>query len=674
MSSDPFSNLPPGDSSDEDDRTVIRPSARPPASPAQAPGPVPAPAALPQDAADEWLPPVAPEPAAQPNVTGSPTSIPIPPTRPPHTAGLGTAAIGGVPGDHGNTLPVGTYVGEFEVTDTLGEGGFGIVYLAWDHSLERKVALKEYMPAALAARGQGLSVTVKSARHAETFEAGLRSFVNEAKLLAQFDHPSMVKVYRFWEANGTAYMVMPFYEGTTLKDTLKEMGGTPPDEAWLTALLAPVSEALEVLHGQQCYHRDIAPDNIILLKGTGKPLLLDFGAARRVIGDMTQALTVILKSGYAPVEQYAEVPGMNQGPWTDVYALAASIYYAINGKTPPPAVGRLVNDSYVPLAQSAAGKYSDRFLRAIDHALAVKPEERIQNMAQLREELGLGVGYVPPTTMPSPTAGPAKGTAGVASATSTKGKDKPAKADQAEGADSGGHKRMPLIIGGVVAALALAGGIGYMLLGGQKDAATVDAAASAASAVVATAPPAPAPASVEPAAPTGPFDPVKEFDRIVTNASAGFTVEGAPIKPRLQIGKDRLGFSFTSSKSGYAYVLLVSTDGTFMKLFPNRIAPSNHIEAGEHIHLPDKSWPMDAAGPAGTDHFVVIVSSRPRDFSDAGGHSEGGFTEFPREEAEAAWRNHKGPGSVFAGKPICDAGAPCPDDYGAAHFTLEEFE
>lgn len=669
MSSDPFSNLPPEGSPEDDDRTVIRPSARPGAPQPQPDAPVPPPPAPAQDAADEWLPPVTP---AEP-VTGSGgASIPIPSTRPPHTAGMGSPAIGGVPGDHGNTLPVGTYVGEFEITDVLGEGGFGIVYLAWDHSLERKVALKEYMPAALAARGQGLSVTVKSARHTDTFEAGLRSFVNEAKLLAQFDHPSMVKVYRFWEANGTAYMVMPFYEGTTLKDTLKEMGGTPPDEAWLTALLAPVSEALEVLHGQQCYHRDIAPDNIILLKGTGKPLLLDFGAARRVIGDMTQALTVILKSGYAPVEQYAEVPGMKQGPWTDVYALAASVYYAINGKTPPPAVGRLVNDSYVPLAESAAGKYSDRFLRAIDHALAVKPEERTQHMAQLREELGLGAGYVPPTTMPSPQGGPAKGTAGGATPPA-KGKDKPAKAD---GEQAGGHKRLPLIIGGAVAALAVAGGVGYAVLGGKKAPDTLAAApasaVAAASAAVPAPPPAPAPS--EEAAPTGPFDPIKEFDRIVTNASTSFTVEGAPIKPRLQIGKDRLGFSFTSSKSGYAYVLLVSSDGTFMKLFPNRIAPTNHIDAGEHIHLPDKTWPMDVAGPAGTDHFVVIVSTKPRDFSEAGGQAEGGFVEFPRDEAEAAWRRHKGPGSVFAGKPVCDAGAPCPDEYGAAHFTLEEFE
>jgi serine/threonine protein kinase len=120
-------------------------------------------------------------------------------------------------------------------------------------------------------------------------------------------------------------MVMPFYEGITLKDELKAMGA-PPDEEWLRELLEPLTEALAVIHTEQCFHRDIAPDNVILLKGSQRPLLLDFGAARRVIGDMTQALTVILKPGYAPVEQYAEVPGMKQGPWTDVYALAAVVY------------------------------------------------------------------------------------------------------------------------------------------------------------------------------------------------------------------------------------------------------------------------------------------------------------------------------------------------------------
>ncbi|MGZ5716237.1 MAG: serine/threonine protein kinase, partial [Caldimonas sp.] len=126
--------------------------------------------------------------------------------------------------DGGNMLPVGYYLGEFEITKVLGEGGFGIVYLAEDHSLGRRVALKEYMPSSLAQRVGGTQVSVKSERHRETFEAGRKSFVNEARLLAQFDHPSLVKVYRFWEANGTAYMVMPFYEGVTLKDELKAMG------------------------------------------------------------------------------------------------------------------------------------------------------------------------------------------------------------------------------------------------------------------------------------------------------------------------------------------------------------------------------------------------------------------------------------------------------------------
>ncbi|QBQ98959.1 serine/threonine-protein kinase [Paraburkholderia pallida] len=289
-------------------------------------------------------------------------------------------------------LPFNTRIAEFEIVGLIGEGGFGIVYLAWDTLLRRHVALKEYIPAALAARVAGSAeVTVRSQRHEDTFRAGLKSFINEAQLLAQFDHHSLVKVYRFWEANGTAYMVMPYYEGVTLKETLRQLG-VPPTEAWLRALLAPLIDALAVLHAAQCFHRDIAPDNIMLLKGSQRPLLLDFGAARRVIGDMTQALTVILKPGYAPVEQYAEVPSMKQGPWTDIYALAAVVYYAIEGKTPPASVGRLMGDTYAPLATTAAGRYSDAFLRAIDHALAVRPEDRPQDVRALAAELGISAG------------------------------------------------------------------------------------------------------------------------------------------------------------------------------------------------------------------------------------------------------------------------------------------
>jgi serine/threonine protein kinase len=294
-------------------------------------------------------------------------------------------------GEDGLSLRIGARVAEFEITRRIGEGGFSIVYLAMDHSLERTVALKEYMPMSLATRLGPTQVQPRSERYRDTFEAGLKSFVNEAKLLAQFDHPSLVKVYRFWEANGTAYMVMPFYQGVTVKDTVHAMG-RPPDEAWLMTLLGPLTQALAVIHAENCYHRDIAPDNVILLADGAKPLLLDFGAARRVIGDMTQALTVILKAGYAPVEQYAEIPGMRQGSWTDVYALAAVVYWAITGRTPPPSVGRMLGDTYVPLANSAAGRYSSRFLQAIDRALVVLPEQRTQTIEALRQDLGLSPG------------------------------------------------------------------------------------------------------------------------------------------------------------------------------------------------------------------------------------------------------------------------------------------
>lgn len=291
----------------------------------------------------------------------------------------------------GLSLPAGARVAEFEIIRRIGEGGFSIVYLAMDTYLERTVALKEYLPSTLAMRAGATHVQPRSQRHRDTFEAGLRSFVNEAKLLAQFDHPALVKVYRFWEANGTAYMVMPFYEGVTMKDAVRAMRA-PPDEAWLLALLAPLTEALMVIHAEHCYHRDIAPDNVILLAGNDKPLLLDFGAARRVIGDMAQGLTVILKAGYAPVEQYAEVPGMKQGPWTDVYALAAVVYWSITGSVPPVSVGRMMNDTFVPLSQCAAGRYSAGFLRAIDRALLLRPEHRTPAIDALRQDLGIMAG------------------------------------------------------------------------------------------------------------------------------------------------------------------------------------------------------------------------------------------------------------------------------------------
>ena len=303
-----------------------------------------------------------------------------------------------------HTLPVGTQIGGLEIRGLIGEGGFGIVYLAFDGTLQRQVALKEYMPSSLASRSATSSnVSVKSPRFNDTFAAGLRSFVNEARLLAHFDHPALVKVHQFWQANRTAYMVMPYYQGPTLKSHLSAMAaqGQTPDEATLRQWLAPLLDALELMHAERCYHRDVAPDNILLT--ANGPLLLDFGAARHVISDMTHALTVMLKPGYAPIEQYGDAASMAQGPWTDLYALGSVVYFAITGHAPITSVERVMGDPLPSLASIAATRYSGVFLCAVDAALAVRPKDRPQSVAAFRALLA-GAPVVPARREAQPAA------------------------------------------------------------------------------------------------------------------------------------------------------------------------------------------------------------------------------------------------------------------------------
>jgi serine/threonine protein kinase len=302
-----------------------------------------------------------------------------------------------------NALPPGTRLGEFEVLSLLGVGGFGIVYLALDHALEREVAVKEYMPAMLAGRSETLHVSLRSQSDAETFALGMSSFINEAKLLARFDHPSLVKVYRFWQANDTAYMAMPLYRGRTLKDVRQGMSASP-DEAWMQALLTPLLSALEVLHAAAVYHRDIAPDNIVI-EPDGRPVLLDFGAARRVISDKSQNLTAILKPQYAPIEQYADVTGARQGPWTDLYALGATLHFALAGRPPSPATSRSLFDDLEPLSQRILPGCSQHFLHCVDWMLAMRPGDRPQSVAALRAVLD-GAAAVPPPAPVLPAAPP----------------------------------------------------------------------------------------------------------------------------------------------------------------------------------------------------------------------------------------------------------------------------
>jgi serine/threonine protein kinase len=294
-------------------------------------------------------------------------------------------AAGETPHDAPNALRTGQRLHEFELRDVIGVGGFGIVYRAVDLTLEREVAIKEYMPASLAGRSQNNHVSLLSQAHAETFALGLQSFVNEAKLLARFDHPALVKVLRFWEEHGTAYMAMPLYRGRTLRQ-LRQSMSQAPDDGWIRQLLERLLGALEVMHREGVYHRDIAPDNI-LVTDEGLPVLLDFGAARRVISDRNQTLTAILKPNFAPIEQYAESTGLRQGPWTDFYALGATLFFLITGKPPLSATARMVSDDQPRLRGSGQGGLSETLLHLCDWMLAPRPQDRPQNAAEVRAAL-----------------------------------------------------------------------------------------------------------------------------------------------------------------------------------------------------------------------------------------------------------------------------------------------
>ncbi|KWE57289.1 serine/threonine protein kinase [Burkholderia ubonensis] len=286
-------------------------------------------------------------------------------------------------------LPLGHRLGELQLDEVLGIGGFGIVYRAFDRTLRRAVAIKEYMPSMLATRGGDYTVSLRSERFAPAFDAGRGAFLNEARLLAQFDHPGLVKVLHFWESHGTAYMVMPFYEGRTLKQLLD--GGVQMSETQLRDVVAALLGALDTLHRAQCFHRDVALDNV-LIRPDGSAILLDFGAARKQIGDLVDDGAMMIKPGYAPIEQYTDDPAFSQGPWTDLYALGAVMHAMITGELPPAAVVRSIKDTYRPLATRelpARERYSPGFLAAVDHALQLRIADRPESVAAFAAELGL---------------------------------------------------------------------------------------------------------------------------------------------------------------------------------------------------------------------------------------------------------------------------------------------
>ncbi len=281
-------------------------------------------------------------------------------------------------------LPEGTVLaGQYIVEKVLGQGGFGITYEAKDYKTSERVAVKEFFPDAMATRTNQTTVMPFSGEKGENYVYGKSCFLQEAETLAKFiGNENIVRIHSYFEENGTAYFVMDFIEGTSFDKYLEQHGGKIPYEE-AANILIPVMDALSAVHSKGIVHRDVTPDNIYITK-EGVVKLLDFGAARYSLGDQSRSLDIILKHGFAPKEQYTRRG--KQGPYTDIYALGATFYFALTGKRPPDSVERLDEDDLVPpssLGVQLSGVAEDAILKA----LSVQPADRFQNMSDFKGAL-----------------------------------------------------------------------------------------------------------------------------------------------------------------------------------------------------------------------------------------------------------------------------------------------
>lgn len=276
-----------------------------------------------------------------------------------------------------NSLRLGSMLLEYRLESVLGAGGFGMTYLAYDTNLEKKVAIKEYLPVELAVRALDGSIVPVSSGTEYNYQWGLDRFLQEARLLGKFSHPNIVLVSRYFEANGTAYMVMNYESGVSLNQLLRRI--PQPDEAMLMRIVMPLLDGLHAVHEAGFLHRDIKPSNIFI-RDSGVPVLLDFGAARLAIGGATRTMTSILTPGFAPLEQYSK--DGNQGPWTDIYSLAAVMYRAVAGDNPPDVVTRMKDDVVMQSLIAARDRFSPGFLHAINRGMEVDEKKRPQSVPE----------------------------------------------------------------------------------------------------------------------------------------------------------------------------------------------------------------------------------------------------------------------------------------------------
>ncbi|HSH88494.1 MAG TPA: protein kinase [Ramlibacter sp.] len=293
----------------------------------------------------------------------------------------GTPPLPQAPPADAAALPGGYRINEYEIERPLGGGGFGVTYLARDCNLQLPVAIKEYFPSDLVTRGVDQSVRVRSAEtddHQEQYDWGLERFLDEARALATFRHPNIVRVLRYFRENGTAYIVMEYESGQSLKRWVPQ--NAPLSQRSLLSIIYPLLDGLEAVHKTGFLHRDIKPDNIYV-RGDGTPVLLDFGAARRVTAN--KDMTNIVSPGFAPFEQYHSQG--NQGPWTDIYSLGAVMYWMTTGKKPVESAARVKHDTMLPASSLAeVSVFGAPLLDAIEWAMNPDESRRPQNVTLFR--------------------------------------------------------------------------------------------------------------------------------------------------------------------------------------------------------------------------------------------------------------------------------------------------
>ena len=345
----------------------------------------------------------------------------------------------------------------YMVGKVLGKGGFGITYLGYDSYFQQRVAIKEYLPSPLVGRKNSDSTLIPhDEEKGQYFQEGLRLFLEEARNIKVFkNNTNVVNVENFFEANETGYMVMEYIEGPALIEMLKKQG----QMSWKEAIgyILPVIDALEDIHAANLYHRDVSPQNILLADGK-TPKLIDFGAARQVVGESSHSLDVVLKPGYSPLEQYASRSKI--GPWTDIYACAATIYHLLSGSLPPAATDRLMKDELKPVSELEGVKVPDYADECILRSLSVKAEDRVSSVGEFKarllgqyEEGGGGGGETGGGTGETGGGGGETGGGGTGET----------------GGGNGGKKSSRKMILAIVGVLIVAGVVLAMTMGGGKD-------------------------------------------------------------------------------------------------------------------------------------------------------------------------------------------------------------